>query len=140
MSENFAADFAERQKGHLPGDLNIEWELVAKGEAKGSLKVTKGKVAKVTTKVTKASTSKVKGKATVTVTTAKGLAKATGKVKVTLTKGKAKKTVTVTLKSGKATVTLPKLAKGTWKVSASYAGSTTYAAANAKAVKSQVKK
>lgn len=108
--------------------------------ASASLKVTKGKVSKVTTKVTKASTSKAKGKATVTVTTAKGLAKATGKVKVTLTKGKAKKTVTVTLKSGKATVTLPKLAKGTWKVSASYAGSTTYAAANAKAVKSQVKK
>lgn len=39
MSENFAADFAERQKGHLPGELAIEWEVVAQGEAKGRFTV-----------------------------------------------------------------------------------------------------
>lgn len=113
---------------------------VAATTATTALKVTKGKVKKVATKVTKASTSKKKGKATVTVTTVKGLAKATGKVTVTIKKGKKSVKAKGTVKAGKATVTLPKLAKGTWKVTVKYAGTTTYAAANAKAVKVKVKK
>jgi len=108
--------------------------------ATAALKVTKGKVSKVATKVIKTPTSKKKGKATVTVTVPKGLAAATGKATVTVTKGSVKKPLTVTLKSGKATVTLPKLAKGTWKVSVKYAGSTTYAAASGTTAKVVVKK
>ncbi|WP_029292186.1 Ig-like domain-containing protein [Cellulomonas sp. HZM] len=113
---------------------------VAGSSATATLKVAQGKVSKVTTKVTTRPTSKKKGKATVTVTAPKGLATASGKVTVTLTKGSKKVVKTVTLRSGKATVALPKLAKGTWKVSARYAGSTTYAAASATTVKIAVKK
>ncbi|MEN0129199.1 MAG: Ig-like domain-containing protein [Brevundimonas sp.] len=108
--------------------------------ATATLKVTKGKVSKVATTVTKVPTTTKAGKATVSVTVPKGLATATGKVTVTVTKGSVKKTATYTLKSGKATVSLPKLAKGTWKVSVKYAGSTTYSAASATTVKVVVKK
>nr|WP_158580711.1 Ig-like domain-containing protein [Cellulomonas rhizosphaerae] len=108
--------------------------------ATAKLKVTQGKVSKVVTKVTKAPTTKKGGKATVTVTVPKGLATATGKVKVTLSSGSLKATETFTLKSGKATFTLPKLPKGTWKVTVKYVGSTTYAAASATTVKIEVKK
>lgn len=113
---------------------------VAASSATAALKVTQGKVSKVATKVTKAPTTKKGGKATVTVTAPKGLATVTGKVKVTLSNGKIKATETFTLKSGKATFTLPKLPKGTWKVSVKYTGSTTYAAASGATVKIVVKK
>jgi hypothetical protein len=86
--------------------------------------VVKSATAKPTVKVSKKPTSKKKGKATITVTSPNG-AKPAGKVTVTLTRGTSKKTVTVTLKSGKATVNLPKLKKGTWKLKATYAGSST---------------
>nr|WP_158615116.1 Ig-like domain repeat protein [Cellulomonas sp. PhB150] len=113
---------------------------VAGSSATAALKVTKGKVSKVATKVTKAPTTKKGGKATVSVTAPKGLATATGTVKVTLASGSLKATETFTLKSGKATFTLPKLPKGTWKVSVKYVGSTTYAAATGATVKIVVKK
>lgn len=41
MPENFAADFTERQKGHLPGHLDIEWDAVTSGEARGRFTVAK---------------------------------------------------------------------------------------------------
>jgi uncharacterized protein (TIGR00369 family) len=35
LDGNQAATFQERQKGHLPGELGIEWEEVATGRASG---------------------------------------------------------------------------------------------------------
>ncbi|MDM7830605.1 Ig-like domain-containing protein [Cellulomonas edaphi] len=113
---------------------------VSATSATRTLKVTQGKVSKVATKVTRIPTTKAYGKATVTVTTASGLALATGKVKVTISRGGLKATETFTLKSGKATFTLPKLPKGTWSISTKYVGSTTYAPATATTVKFKVVK
>jgi uncharacterized protein (TIGR00369 family) len=45
MDGNVAAVFQERQKGHLPGDLGIEWDEVATGRAAGRFTVTKGHMA-----------------------------------------------------------------------------------------------
>jgi len=98
-------------------------------------KVTKGAVKKVALKVTKRPTSSKKGKATVTVSSASGLAKATGKVTVKLTKGKSSKTVRATLSKGKRNITLPKLARGTWRVTVTYAGNANYAKAKSKGLK-----
>jgi len=96
--------------------------------------VVKAKTAKPTVKVSKKPTSKKKGKATVTVTSTNG-AKPAGKAKITLTKGGSKKTVSVTVKNGKATVNLPKLKKGTWKLKVTYAGSATQTASTSKTYK-----
>ena len=57
-----------------------------------------------------------------TITTPKGRAKASGKVTLKLKKGKTTKTITGTLKGGTVTVKVPKLARGTWKVTLSWAG------------------
>lgn len=102
---------------------------VAKGSASAPKLVAKGLI--------KASK---KGKATVTVKSPTGLAKAGGKVKIVLTKGKVKKTITTSLSSGKATVRLPKLAKGTWKAKVTYLGDTTYQAGKTVNAKLKVKK
>ena len=103
---------------------------VAGATATRTLTITKGKVSRVAAKVTTKPTSKAKGKATVTVTTPAGLVQATGKVTLTVSKGGRSTSTTATLVGGKATLTLPKLAKGTWKLSVKYLGSTTYAAAS----------
>ncbi|MGO4255897.1 Ig-like domain-containing protein [Marmoricola sp. RAF53] len=97
----------------------------------GTLTVTKAKVGATTGSVVTLPTSKKAGKYRVVVATPAGLAKATGKVTVTLTKGAAKKTVVGTLGAGvgAATVTVPKLAKGTWKVAVAYSGDARYVAA-----------
>lgn len=84
---------------------------------------------KVAFAVTKKPTSKKAGAGRVTVTVPSGLAAATGPVTVTLKKGATTKTVKGTLAKGVVTVALPKLKKGTWKISVKYAGSTTYKAA-----------
>lgn len=102
---------------------------VASASATRGLKVTVGKVSSVALKVTTAPTSTTKGKAAVTVSVPRGLATATGKVKVRVSKGGRSTTTTVTLRSGAATLSLPRLAKGTWKVTVTYLGSTTYAPA-----------
>lgn len=39
MDGNVAAYFQERQAGHLPGELDLVWDVVATGEAKGHFKV-----------------------------------------------------------------------------------------------------
>ncbi|MCD9198950.1 hypothetical protein [Aeromicrobium wangtongii] len=72
---------------------------------------------------TKKPTTKKTGKTSVTVKARSGAVVTGGKVKVTFkSKGKKTKTKTVTVKNGKANVTIPKLAKGTWKVSVKYLG------------------
>lgn len=77
-------------------------------------------------KVTKAPSAKKAGAATVTVPTAAGLAKATGKVQVTLTKGRTTKKVAGTVAGGAAKVTIPKLPKGSWTVTVLYQGNAYY--------------
>ncbi len=78
-------------------------------------------------------TLKVAGKTgTVTVPTAGGLAKATGKATVTLTKGATKKVLTVKIKAGKGTVTLP---AGSWSATVVYAGDKRYVSVTSKTVK-----
>ncbi|WP_098457829.1 Ig-like domain repeat protein [Flavimobilis soli] len=83
---------------------------VAKASAKVKATLAKKKVS------TKAR-SKVSVKVTATGTTPGG------KVTVTATKGKKKVVRTVSLTKGKGAVTLPRLAKGTWTVKATYSGS-----------------
>ncbi|WP_049758331.1 PaaI family thioesterase [Phenylobacterium zucineum] len=45
MDGDLAAQFAERQKGTLPGELGLEWEEVANGRARGRFTVRKGHTA-----------------------------------------------------------------------------------------------
>ena len=91
----------------------------------------KSAVSKVAGAVSKTPKSTATGTYKVTVTAPSGVAKATGKVTVTLKKGSTKKTVTGTLKSGVVTISVPKLAKGTWTASVAYAGDANYAAKTA---------
>ncbi|WP_121246993.1 Ig-like domain-containing protein [Solirubrobacter pauli] len=100
----------------------------------------KAKVSKVAGTLSKAPTSKKSGKYTVTISTAKGQVKASGKVTIKFTKGKTTKTVTGTLKSGTVTVTVPKLAKGTWKVAITWPGDSKYQSGKATGKSIKVKK
>jgi hypothetical protein len=102
--------------------------------------VTKTSVRSVSFKASKVPTSKKTGKAKVTVKTSSGLAKATGKFTVTFKKGSKKKTVKGKVSRGTASVKVPKLAKGTWRVSVSYAGDSNYSSKKSKTVKLKVKK
>lgn len=90
--------------------------------------------------LSKAPTTKKPGKYAVKVTPAAGRAAASGTVTLTLTKGKTKKKLTGTLKNGVLSVTVPKLAKGTWKVTISWAGDANHLAASAKGASIKVKK
>lgn len=82
--------------------------------------------AKASLKVVKKPTRTATGKATVTVSSLVAGVPVSGKATITLVKGTTKKVVTVTLRNGVATATLPKLTKGTWKISATYLGSATH--------------
>ncbi len=108
--------------------------------ASGTLSVGKGRTSKPTLKVTKKPTRKKAGKATVTIKTPAGLAKASGKVTVTLKKGKKAKKVRATVRNGKASVKLPKLAKGTYKVTVSYGGNAYYVGAKSKTYRVKVRR
>lgn len=79
------------------------------------------------------------GSYTVTVSTPKGLSRATGKVTLTLSKGAKKQVVKASLKSGTAKVAVKALAAGKWKVSVAYAGDGKYASAKATAAALTVK-
>lgn len=98
------------------------------------------KVSKVAGVVVKAPTSRKGGKYKVTITTPKGAAAASGKVTITLKKGKITKTLSGRLSKGVVTVTLPKLAKGTWKVTITWPGDARYAKASLSAGSIKVKK
>lgn len=108
--------------------------------AAGTLSIAKRAAGKPTFKASKAPTSKKAGKATVTVTAPSGLAKATGKIRVTLKKGGSTKQVTVTLSGGKRSIKLPKLKKGTWKVTVTYNGDSNYTKGTSKSYKLKIKK
>jgi len=90
---------------------------------------TKKPAGKPVFKVVKAPTSRKIGRATITVAP-----KADGKVTVVLTKGAKHRTLTVTLKSGKVAFTLPKLAKGTWRLTLKYLGSSHFLPSHSTAV------
>jgi hypothetical protein len=91
-------------------------------------------------KVTKAPSAKKGGTATVKVATATGLAKAGGTAQLVLKKGKTTKKVKVKIKAGSGKVKLPKLPKGTWTATVTYAGDAHYTSAKSKTVKVKVKK
>lgn len=75
---------------------------------------------------TKKPTTKKTGKSTLTLKSVTG-APVDGKVKVSFTKkGQSTKVKTVTIKAGKGNITIPKLAKGTWTVSVTYAGTANF--------------
>lgn len=80
----------------------------------------------VAAKATKRPTSKAKGKLAVSVRRASGNPAPTGTVRVELKKGKTTKRVNATLVAGKRTVTLPRLKKGTWRVTVRYSGNGNY--------------
>jgi hypothetical protein len=102
--------------------------------------ITRVKASKVVGAVSKAPTSRAGGKYKVTITTPKGGSKATGKVTLKLKKGKTTKTITGTLKNGTLTVSVPKLARGTWKVTISWPGDSSYLTASAIGASIKVKK
>lgn len=91
-----------------------------------------GGVAKAPTR-TKAGTYKV------TITSPKGGAKASGRIKLTLKKGKATKTISGRLVRGTVTLKVPKLARGTWKVTITWSGDARYAAAKTTGASIKVK-
>jgi hypothetical protein len=98
------------------------------------------KVSKVKSVVVKAPTSRKGGKYTVTLTVPKGAVAASGKVTLRLKKGKVTKTLTGRLKKGVVTFTLPKLARGTWKVTITWPGDARYLKASATGASIKVKK
>jgi hypothetical protein len=98
------------------------------------------KASKVKGAVSKAPTSKKAGKYKVTITTPKGAAAPSGKVTLKLKKGKTTKTVTGKLSKGTVTFSVPKLAKGTWKVTIAWPGDSKYQAASATGASIKVKK
>lgn len=79
------------------------------------------------------------GEATITVATPPGLATATGRVTLALKLGVTTQRITGVLTHGKATITLPKLAKGRWKLSATYGGNAYYTARTSKTLTIRVK-
>lgn len=91
-----------------------------------TVKIAKVAAYKAKIKVTKKPTRKAKGKAIVSVKGVSGGAAPTGKVRLKLTKGKTNRYVNVNLVRGKRTVSLPRLAKGTWTVRAAYYGNANY--------------
>lgn len=103
-------------------------------------KATLKKVGKVKSVVVKAPTAKKGGTYKVTISVPKGASAASGKVTLKLKKGAITKTVTGRLSRGAATVKLPKLAKGTWKVTISWPGDARYAKVSASGGKVKVTK
>jgi thiol-disulfide isomerase/thioredoxin len=105
--------------------------IAAPGPKPPSTTVTLLTASKVKGAVSKAPTSKKAGKYTVTITTPKGASAASGKVTIKLKKGKTTKTITGKLSKGVVTFSVPKLARGTWKVAISWPGDSKYLAASA---------
>lgn len=91
--------------------------------------VAKASPSRVTYRTVTKPTSRKTGRATVAVSVPSGLAKATGKVDLVIKRGSTTKRITgKVLRSGTVSITLPKLRKGTWKVTATYKGDVRYQA------------
>jgi len=90
------------------------------------------KVGKVAGTVVQAPTSKQPGiyRVTIAVTT-EGLNTISGKATIVLRSGSISKTITGNFKNGALTVFVPKLSRGTWKVTISWPGDTNYLAVSA---------
>lgn len=102
------------------GDANYNASSAA-----ATLVIAKADVSVRRNKISKAPTSKKAGKTSLAVTSSTGAA-VTGKVKVTFKKGNKTKSKTVTIKNGKGNVTIPKLAKGTWKITVKFNGTSNF--------------
>jgi Bacterial Ig-like domain (group 3) len=94
--------------------------------ASTSITTSRVKASKVKGVVFRAPTSKKGGRYKVTITTPKGASAASGKVTIKLKKGKVTKTISGKLSRGVVTFSLPKLARGTWKVTISWPGDARY--------------
>lgn len=103
------------------GDANYK-----ASSASSTLVISKANVSVKRNKITKTPTSKKAGKTSLTVKSTSGGPAVTGKVKVTFKKGKTTKSKTVTIKNGKGNVTIPKLAKGTWKITVTFNGTSNF--------------
>lgn len=101
--------------------------------------VQKVKARKVTGTVAKAATRTKAGTYKVTIAAPKGGATATGKIKITIKKGKVTKIVSGRLSRGTVTLKLPKLARGTWKVTITWPGDSRYRNASATGASIKVK-
>lgn len=113
---------------------------VAASQDTAMLSVARAAAGKPALRLIKKPTRKKAGKATISVATAAGLAKASGKVTVTLKLGKKTKRASGTVANGVARVKLPKLPKkGKWKVTAVYGGNANYLPASSATVKVRVK-
>jgi hypothetical protein len=124
------------------GSLTVSPAAASPGPSgpSGPITVARVKASKVASVVVKAPTSKKAGKYKVTISTPTGRSLATGKVTIKLKKGRVTKTITGRLSRGTVTVSLPKLARGTWKVTISWPGDSSYLAASATGVSIKVKK
>lgn len=98
------------------------------------------KVGKLTGAVVKLPTGRKGGTYKVSFRVPKGAPAAAGRVTIKLKKGAITKTVRGRLSRGAATVKLPKLAKGTWRVTISWPGDARYAQVSASGGKIKVKK
>jgi hypothetical protein len=101
------------------------------GSTSSTVVLSRSKVKKIAGAVSKAPTSKSTGKYKVTITAGSGRAMATGKLTLRVYKvGSHTATATGTLSKGTATFSIPKLAKGTWKVLISWPGNSHYQSAS----------
>ena len=105
---------------------------VAVNPGPGATTAQRIRISKLAGRVTKAPTTTKRGRYKVRVTVPSGQAVATGKVTVKLLKkGKKTKTLAARLKNGVATLSVPRLAKGKWRVAISWSGDATYLPASA---------
>ncbi|MFT4263491.1 MAG: HtaA domain-containing protein [Nocardioides sp.] len=107
--------------------------------ATATLTVSPATVRVTTFKVAKKPTSKKRGLVRLSFTSATGVPVA-GRVTVTLKKGKALKRVTGTVTRGAATVRLPKLKKGTWKLTGSLSPTSGTSAVTTKTLTLRIKR
>ncbi len=117
-------------KGTAVGTHTLIAEYSGRGVNLASTSTTRLKVAKAKASakvaVTTKPTSKKTGAGALTIQGAADVVAPSGTASVRFTKGKSTKTVTVTLADGQAAVKIPKLKKGTWKVTVKYNGDAQY--------------
>lgn len=109
--------------------------FTASSSAARALVVGKASASRPVLKVTKKPTTKKAGAATIRIATPAGLVAASGSGQLVLAKGRTSKKITVSVRTGAATVKLPKLAKGAWKATFTWAGDTYYLGASSATVK-----